>query len=81
MLAEDVRTVAEPKDLKLPTPQIQASINKVDDKTFEITVQSQVYAKAVKLDIEGMNAKFSDNFFDLIPNRKKAVTCHLEQHS
>lgn len=75
----DVRTAVEPKNLKLPAPQIEAAINKVDDKTFEATFESPVYAKAVKLDLVDVKARFSDNFFDLPPHRKKAVTVHLEQ--
>ena len=73
VLAEDVRTVAEPKDLKLPIPHIQVATKRTDDKTYEILIQSPVYTKAVKLDVGDLKAKFSDNFFDLLPNREKVV--------
>ena len=79
VLYEDARTVVEPKDLKLPTSKIQAATKKVDEKTFEITLQTQVYAKAVKIEIGDLRAKFSDNFFDLLPNRQKVVVCQLER--
>ncbi len=79
LLAEDVRTVAEPKNLKLPAPQIQASAKKVCVKTFELTLQSPVYVKAVKIDAADLNVKFGDNFFDLVPNRAKVVQCQLEK--
>ena len=78
IIYQDARTVAEPKDLKLSKPKIQATAKKIDAKTFEVTLQSQVYAKAVKIEIGDLKAKFSDNFFDLLPNRQKVVMCHLE---
>ena len=78
VLSVDVRTAAEPKNLKLPAPQIEVAVNRIDDKTFEATFESPVYAKAVKLDLGDIKAKFSDNYFDLLPHHKKTVTLHLE---
>ena len=78
VLSVDVRTTAEPKNLKLPTPQIEVAILKIDDKTFEAAFESSVYAKAVKLDLGDIKASYSDNFFDLLPHHKKTVTVHLD---
>jgi beta-mannosidase len=77
---EDSKTVQEPKDLKLPIPKIKTDIKKVGDRTFEISLKSAVYAKAVKLDMEGLVGGFEDNFFDLIPDRQKTVKCKLEDN-
>jgi len=74
----DVRTAAEPKNLKLPTPQIQVEVEKVDDRTFRVTFESPVYAKAVKLDLGDAEKKLSDNSFDLLPHKTKTVTVNLE---
>lgn len=79
VLYVDTRTVAEPKDLKLPQPSIQSSARQIDDKTFEVTLASDVYAKAVKLDVVDLKAQWSDNFFDLLPAQPKTATCRLEQ--
>ena len=79
MISVDVRTVAEPKDLRLPTPKIQTEIKTLDEKTFEITITSDSYAKALKIDGCDLKAKFSDNFFDLLPNKPKTIICRLEQ--
>ncbi len=79
LLYEDAKTVIEPKELKLPSAEFQVATKKLDAKTFEIAVQSPVYAKAVKLQIGDYRAKFSDNFFDLLPHRQKTVICQLER--
>lgn len=79
MLSVDVRTAVEPKDLRLPTPKIQTEIKTVDERTFEITFNSDVYTKAVKISGCDIKAKLSDNFFDLLPNKPKIILCHLEQ--
>ena len=75
---EDTKTVQEPKDLKLPKPKIQVDIKKVCESAFEISVESPVYAKAVHMDAGGLVGKFDDNFFDLIPDKKKTVKCNIE---
>ena len=77
---EDSKTVQEPKDLKLPIPKIKTDIKKAGDRTFEISLESAVYAKAVKLDMGGLDGRFEDNFFDLIPNRQKIVKCKLKDN-
>jgi beta-mannosidase len=81
VLAVDTKTFEEPKNLKLPNAAIQVTPKKVDAKTFEITLQSPVYAKAVLLDTGDLNCEFSDNFFDLLPNRQKWVMCRLKKES
>jgi beta-mannosidase len=78
VLSVDIKTAVEPKNLKLPTPQIQAKITKISDTTFEATFESPVYAKSVKVDLPEIKSRFSDNFFDLLPHHKKTVTLHLE---
>jgi hypothetical protein len=42
-------------------------------------VHAQFYAKAVKVDLGDLKAKFSDNFFDLLPQKEKVITCRLEK--
>jgi beta-mannosidase len=79
VLNVDVKTAAEPKNLKLPVPQVETAVKAIDDKTYEATFESPVYTKAVKLELAEKKARFSDNFFDLLPHRKKTVTIQLEQ--
>ncbi|MGD6935023.1 MAG: glycosyl hydrolase 2 galactose-binding domain-containing protein [Candidatus Bathyarchaeia archaeon] len=74
----DTRTFREPKELKLPKPQIQTAIRKIDVGKFEVTLASNVYTKAVHLKCEAFKAAFEDNFFDLLPNQLKTVDCKVE---
>jgi beta-mannosidase len=74
----ETRTVREPKELKLPTPKIQTVIRRVDAGRFDVTFASDVYAKAVYLKCKGFKAGFEDNFFDLLPNQLKTVSCKVE---
>ena len=75
----DMKPFFEPKDLKLPISEIQTKVNQMDDKSFEVSFESKVYVKAVKIEVNGRKTKFSDNFFDLLPNKTKVIKCHLDQ--
>jgi beta-mannosidase len=79
LLYEDDKTVQEPENLKLPTPQVKIETKKLDAAKFEIMLESNVYAKAVFLKLDGVKGEFSDNFFDLIPKRPKLIKCLLER--
>lgn len=63
--------LAKPKDLILPTATIVQKIVKVDNG-FEIHLKSNVFQKDVFLSTN-VHGKFSDNFFDLLPNEAKIV--------
>jgi beta-mannosidase len=77
-LYEDSKTFKEPKDLKLPNPNIKFSIKQVDARSFEVLLESAVYAKAVHLETIDLAAEFDDNFFDLMPNRPRSVKCRFK---
>ena len=70
--------IREPKELKLPKPQIKTENRRVEAGKFEVSLMSNVYAKAVHLTCEGFKAHFDDNFFDLLPNQPKTVHCKIE---
>ena len=79
ILYEDAKTVQEPRNLKLPAPQVKIETKKLGVGKFQITLESEVYAKAVRLKLDGVRGEFSDNFFDLIPRRLKIIKCVLEK--
>ncbi len=79
IIYQDTRTVAEPKNIQFPKPQITLNIIKADNRTFKITAQSSVYAKAVYIELDGLNGEFSDNFFDLTKNVPGTLECHLKE--
>jgi beta-mannosidase len=74
---EETKTVKEPKDLKLPIPKIKITAKKIDNSTFSLQIASDVFAKAVLLKLDGLCGEFENNFFDLMPNRKKTIFCTL----
>lgn len=76
---EDGEVVAEAnyyfrltKDLALPTPEIDASFERVDGG-YTLTLDSPSLAKNVYLSFGDSAAFVSDNFFDLIPGQTKSV--------
>jgi len=79
LLYEDAKTIQEPKNMKLPTPQVKIETKKLDATNFEIMLESNVYAKAVFLKLEGIKGEFNDNFFDLMPQRPRIIKCLLER--
>jgi beta-mannosidase len=75
----DTKIAFEPKDTKFPIPKITFNAKKVDAKTFEVTLRSQLFAKAVNLEAADLQSQWSDTFFDLPPKKEKAVICQLER--
>lgn len=77
---ETNQTIAEnkyyfywPKDLNLPITHIEQNITYNDGECI-ITLTCDNLAKNVFVEIPIHGAKFSDNFFDLLPGEKKVIT-------
>lgn len=79
VLYEEIKTVKEPKELKLPNPPIKISAKKACSRIFLVQLVSNVYAKAVCLNLNGLRGEFDDNFFDLLPNRPMTIRCILQE--
>ena len=73
LLSENILLLAPPKDLKLPKPNIQHKIRQ-EVGGYSVTLQSDVFAKNVYLQLEG-EGFFSDNYFDLLPGETVTVFC------
>jgi len=63
--------LVKPKDLKLSRPEIQLKSKKTEDG-YKITLKTDVFAKDVFV-IYSDKGHFSDNFFDLEPNKEKII--------
>ena len=61
------------KELKLPETIIRKKV-KYTERGCEVTLSSPVLAKDVFIEIPVQGARFSDNFFDLLPGEKRVVT-------
>ena len=55
----------------MPQANIKTKIKKEKDY-FIISLQTDVLAKNIEL-ISNLDGKFSDNYFDLLPNQKKEI--------
>ena len=73
IISENTYYFAEPKNLRLEKTDIKKEIERTDNG-YVITLRSKNLAKNVRIDIDGENAAFSDNYFDLLPGRSKKVT-------
>lgn len=62
----------KPKDLNLPQTEVKTRI-RYKDGAYEVTLQSDKLAKDVFIEIPVQGARFTDNFFDLLPGESKTV--------
>ena len=60
------------KEINYPKANITRSV-KATDGGFEITLQSDKFARGVFLSLEGIDNFFDNNYFDLLPNEKMTV--------
>ena len=67
------------KYIELPKPKLKLKIEKLSEKKYKLTISANKFVKSCEVRLKGLNATFSDNFFDLIPNLKKEVVVDLER--
>lgn len=72
MVAETNYYFNWPNKLNLPKTQIEKSVTYADGE-YTVTLLSKNLAKDVFVEIPILGAKFSDNFFDLLPGEKKVI--------
>jgi beta-mannosidase len=63
---------AEQKDLRFSPCSLQISLNERPD-SIEITLETDCFARYVKLECPIDHTMFSDNYFNLLPGEKKTV--------
>ncbi len=64
------------KHLSLADPQLSGEVGWQDD-SLAISVTAQSLARFVEVELEGADAIFSDNYFDVLPGATVTVTCPL----
>jgi beta-mannosidase len=69
VVSENILYFTDPKYLDLPIPDISFQIIGSSNQ-FEIAIHADKIAKNVVLDTQEKDAQFSDNNFDLLPNRE-----------
>jgi beta-mannosidase len=77
---ENLYYFARPIALELPKPTIKVEIKKAGDEKnkngVKIVLTSDKLAQEVYLFHNGSEGRFSDNFFDLLPNKPKVIYSH-----
>jgi beta-mannosidase len=81
----DGRTVARntlffgrPREVKVMRPNLTASASGGETR-YRVVVETDVPALWVWADVEDANASYSDNFFDLCPNRAAEIEIELDK--
>lgn len=69
--AQSVYYLVKPKDLNLPKGHVDIQLEKFQ-KGYKIRLDSKILQKNLMLSTE-ISGKFSDNYFDLLPNQAKFI--------
>ena len=72
VIAEKNYFFTQPKNLNLTKPVITSTVDK-QDKNWLITLKTDVLAKNVYLNFDGIEGFFSDNYFDLVPGMEHKI--------
>lgn len=73
VLSKEIFYFKYPKDQNLPQANIRYKI-KQEDGRCEVTLQSKQLARDVFIEIPYQGARFTDNFFDLLPGETRKIT-------
>ena len=71
-IARDIHYFVPTKDLNLPRAVVKSKL-KVSDGRCEVTLSSSKLAKDVFVQIPYQGARFTDNFFDLLPGETRMI--------
>ena len=66
-------TFCRPKHIDLPDPRIRFDIRPWDDNSYAVTLNSRQPALWAWLELDGVEAKYDDNFFNIEPGRPVRV--------
>ncbi len=75
VVSENLVTLVPPKDMKLPNPNLKTTIEK-STGAFLVTVSAEKPALWVWLELEGVDARFSDNFVQLSAGGTAQILVH-----
>lgn len=76
VLSEEIYYFSYPKDQELPETKISYKVKQQDGKC-EVTLSAKQLARDIFMEIPYQGARFTDNFFDLLPGQtRKIVITH-----
>ncbi len=73
VIGQEIHYFDVPKNLNLPETNIQTKVKQENGK-ITLTLSSKRLAKDVFIEFPVQGAKFSDNFYDLLPGEKRVIT-------
>jgi beta-mannosidase len=71
--ASNVVYFCEPREWSLPHPRMRADIRVWDDNSYAVTLTSPFTVMWVWLSLEGMDARYDDNYFCLEPGKPTRI--------
>jgi beta-mannosidase len=78
VISSDFLSFARPKYLELQEPDIKAIVNKEKDN-FALSLTAKTPALWVWLELDGIDARFSDNFFHMLPGKPINITVSADK--
>ena len=78
ILSEEIYYFNYPKDQNLPETQIRTKIKQLDGRC-EITLSAKQLARDIFIEIPVQGARYTDNFFDLLPGQTKKIVITSDQ--
>ena len=72
VLSEEIYYFNYPKDQELPMAKVSYKVKQLDGKC-EVTLSAKQLARDIFIEIPYQGARFSDNFFDLLPGQTKKI--------
>jgi beta-mannosidase len=64
----------KPKHLRLPRPSISTTLRSIGESSFVLVLHAETFVKNVRLEIEGEDVVFGDNYFDIDAGESKEVS-------
>lgn len=65
------------KEMNFPKANIEIKIDS-NDSGYLVTLQSNQFARGVRLTVEGQDCFFTDNYFDIVPGEKVVLEAHTD---
>ena len=72
VLSEEIYYFNHPKDQELPVAKVLYKVKQLDGRC-EVTLTAKQLARDIFVEIPFQGARFSDNFFDLLPGQTKKI--------
>lgn len=64
---------SEPKQWEKRAAKVRMKVMKIQNDEYAVVLQSKIFHKGVRLEMDGENVLFEDNYFDLDPGVEKRV--------